>query len=653
MKKDGTETEHFFGPDGFFAKHLETYEPRRQQERLASEVDDFLNSKDSVFFAEAPTGVGKTFALLAPSLMWAIKNDKKILYLTKSLTLQTQLMKKDLAFFAHHLGFEMKCALLKGRQNYVCRRLVEEEKGHHGNLDFGDGGWATAHIQEWMDQTLTGDMAELKLGEHHKARRAFASDWKRCLGKHCSYYDQCFYYATLRDATFADLVVSNYHHFLTYRAKGQLFPFDFDLCICDEAHQLVSAYRSVAGEHVRWDEAKKLLGHPPTKMMSHRAQELVQRCYDQLDELKDQFVSSQNWPVGVGDRFALSFAGEIKPFGADFMSDATTLVGELGKVVTLCTAAEADEPIEAELLEWVRHLQGIKTGLESCLCSWRYPHWTYQCDSAGNVEVQPVTCETFIPPLFLGNGEAREDKDSNFKLIAVSATLSVDQSFDFFINESGLVPDRTLIVDSPFDLKNQMEIWVVDVGVDNTDVSYPYRVAAVAREYAVRNRGHCLVLLSKRETQEKVLRKFESLSEKGFEVLCSATLGEEQMIKRFVDAQGEKKILVGMDKLKEGLDLPGDQLTLVMIDRIPFDPPSSPVCQAKQVLLGKRCFGEYNLPLAKMKLKQAVGRLIRTSKDKGVVAILDPRILQRKNWKIESVFEPAPMSRIKVNFHDR
>jgi ATP-dependent DNA helicase DinG len=226
-------------------------------------------------------------------------------------------------------------------------------------------------------------------------------------------------------------------------------------------------------------------------------------------------------------------------------------------------------------------------------------------------------------------------------MVATSATLALEGRFDYWQRQTGLVPHRALVVDTPFNLKEQMEIWVVDMGLRVVDPSYDDTLARTAERLIEDNQGRTLLLVSSRRllgiVKERLLRKPRS-----YRVLVQDDLPRSELLRIF--REDTTSVLVGTVSFREGVDIPGDGLTQVIVDRIPFPHPRDPLVEAQNDALGKKAFSEETLPWAIMLLKQAVGRLIRSDADRGRVVILDGRVVQRREWHI---LEALPRVRVR------
>ncbi len=632
--------EDIFGSDGLLSMGMPEFEVREGQGELADAISQFLLSDERVFVAEAPTGTGKTYAVMVPAMLWAQRYGRRLLVLTSSVTLQEQLADKDIPALQAALGLELRCCLLKGRGHYACLRKALS-LGDEGFLSFdGDDGQLSQRIVAWSGETETGDLAELSLSANHPVLARIVSSHQTCLGKLCPCRDRCFYRRAMRRASESDVVVSNYHKYFAYRLDGEEFPIPCDLIVCDEAHAMSASARSVAAVSSRRGEWDHVLRHVPPAVKSlletsegdseKALADVLTSLRAQAEELflYLQLPQPENSPNNPYSDRVLASGGEL-----------TGGASRLAERVLSHPAAEDDEG-NLPAVQWALGLSDMARRLNQCCDTSRWPEWAYWHDHE-SLKCSPVTGAPMI-------SEVLDTPDAP-KIVAVSATMTVDGKFNFWAAETGLWPDETRIMPSPFNLSEQMSVHVVDLGVRVMDREYGERVAKVCRRYCVRNKGATLVLLSSRRLLESVAGYLKGhASADGYCVLAQGDKPSAELLAQFRKNDGEAKVLVGLASFREGVDVAGDALTQVIIDRIPFSHPDDPIVQARRALEGGKYFTAVELPRAKMRLRQAMGRLIRSKTDHGRVVILDSRITQKQQWKFIDSLPPAPLKRVVV-----
>ncbi len=653
--------EEILGKDGIFSRALERFEFRKQQLELANRIAFFLKSSNHLLAAEAPTGVGKTFALLAPALQWAQQEGETILFLTSGIALQEQLVEKDIPTLQRALGLELPFGLIKGRSNYVCLRRAQE-LGQEGYLSFRDGGNASRIIGEWLYMTETGDLSELELPELHPARERIASSSRTCLGSYCPLREQCFFQRSLRNCSRWRLAVANYHVYFAYRiGLGRSFPMRFGLVLCDEAHRMAEAARAVAAVESSGAEWQRLLRRLP-RLDSLNPLWLRGVGYDQqqcdsdglqLKSLSESLYGKIALKLPEGKGYA-HYPQELRSETEDLIDRSSQMVRRIHGLRELADMEGVDEENFrgcGELFRWGDELEKMGEALRWCSDMADYPHWAYWREGTG-LRSAPILGSHLIAQAFDSCGEemAHEGAEGpkEIKLVALSATMTLEGSFEFWSAETGLVPDETVLLDSPFDLKNQMQIDVVDLGVTVMDQDYVQRTAKVCRLYCRQNGGATLVLLSSRRLLNRVSDYLQRHAEKdGIEVLVQGDLPRLELLKKF--RSGSRQVLLGMASFREGIDIPGEALTQVIIDRIPFPHPEDPLVEARSALEGSSNFCKVVLPDAKMRLRQAIGRLIRSGSDHGKVVLLDGRILTRPAWNFLKVLpQGVPVRKVRV-----
>ncbi len=638
--------EKFFGPNGILEQRLPNFEFRRQQQDLAIKIEEFLRSDLHLLAAEAPTGVGKTYAMLIPAMLWAAENNETVLVLTSGITLQEQLIGKDIPALLDVLGLDLPYGLLKGRGNYACIRRAREI-GQEGFLDFeGDRGKASRDISSWLYSTETGDLSELALGDNHPAKERIASSYLTCIGSLCPYRDHCFYANVLRSASHWRIVVANYHVFFSYvLAQKKPFPVSYGLVLCDEAHKMEDAARSVTQISTDTREWKKLLRRAP-----------------KLERIDSFLLRS----VGCGaDEFAakiteLSRSSDVLfeqitatlPDGQSFTDYPEGLRTQTVEMLAKCDAVLRDLRLlqdqlsdenwghgaaeEGKAAAWGGELAEHRDALRWCSDVDNYPQWAYWREGSA-LKSLCVTGSEIIPPAF---------DDEEIKVVALSATMTVDGSFEYWSAETGLAPDSEIVLDSPFDLEHQMEINIVDLGLKVVSSGYAETVAKVCRKYSLNNGGATLILLSSRRLLGVVSAYMKQNALKDdLNVLVQGDLPRSELLGLF--KENKRSVLVGMASFREGIDVPGDALTQVIIDRIPFPHPDDPVGEARAQMESNN-FMKTVLPAAKMQLRQAAGRLVRSKTDRGKVVILDGRVISRSNWKILNILPKVPVKKFRI-----
>ncbi|MCL2009904.1 MAG: ATP-dependent DNA helicase [Synergistaceae bacterium] len=637
--------EDFFTPSGYLARRLDKYEYRPQQLTFAAAVHRFLlDPVKSTMAAEAPPGVGKTFAVLIPAIMEA--EDRNILFLTASIALQEQLIDKDLPKLRSILGKAGKSfsyGLLKGRGNYACLRRAAALS----NMFFHSSDETPLDLSRWLGETESGDFSELSLPSGHPLFLQAAASAGNCIGAGCPFRSRCFVIQSFRNAQDWQVVVANYHLFFSHILSGKgSFPVRYDWLVCDEAHRIPDAARSAATVEAGSEHGRALLR--PRALSGFEP--LFSRHDVNVTLFRERAAESREYLDALFALAELRYRqGEgITACDEELLHKGEELAGAFDKLLSPVRALEdrfmsggfehdSDLGEAASVVNWIDDLNEFRRSALWCLKVGSFPNWGYWRGSgakgAGTLMSAPVVCSEIIR-----NALSSEAPDKN---VMVSATLALDGDFSFWSRETGVRPEEKLVVESPFDFENQMEILVADVGVPVAAQGYDERVGRIVSKLCDDNGGRSLVLLSSTRLLRSVAGHMRG-RERAYEVLAQGDMPQRELLRRFRET--ETSALLGCVSFREGVDVPGDGLTQVIIDRIPFPHPNDPLIQARNALEGQKAFVKTTLPNAKMFLRQAVGRLIRGASDRGRVVLLDGRILDRGDWK---VLETLPRCRLR------
>ena len=633
----------FYSPSGTLSR-LPGYEFRPQQLEAALAVQDFLRDEAVRTFAlEAPTGVGKTFAVLVPALCEARRRGARILFLTAGIALQEQVIGKDLPGISRMLGMKLKFGLLKGRSNYVCLRTAQNA-AHALTLFGATEGQQT--LEPWLNETETGDLAELGLPMTSPLPADLAAGSRTCIGTSCPFRDRCFVIRAYRRAQEWDLIVANYTLFFSHILEGGgAFPVSYDWLVCDEAHRIADAARSSSAVSVGAESGASLFGPRAIQAFApiFRAQSLdageVQAHAERVrTELQNLFMSLPTLLPAGGE--LQSPNEELLHRGRTAADEAELMLRPLrpfeDRFMTGAFSDKAELARGAELMNWIDDVREFKRSLIWCLSVERFPHWAYWAE-AGGLTSRPVAPSEIVAEVI-----KKEDPE---KIVLTSATLTLGGKFDFWSRETGIPPDRGLVVGSPFDFQRQMEVLVLDVGLRVGEPGYDERMCRIMERLCDKNGGRTLVLLSSLRLMNAFAQRMKA-GKRDYTVLVQKEMPQRQLLKKFLE--DETSILIGSVSLREGVDVPGEGLTQVIIDRIPFPHPNDPMVRARTELEGGKGFVRVTLPTARIFLRQAVGRLIRRSSDHGRVVLLDVRAVEKKNWGILSSFPPCRCRKLSV-----
>ncbi len=605
-----------FEAGGVLSQAVVNYSPRSQQLEMAQAVEDaILHHKQLI--AEAGTGTGKTFAYLVPALL----SGGKVIISTGTKTLQDQLFNRDLPNVRDALKLPVAACMLKGRANYVCHHHLERAS-QEGRFVSRDDARYVQIIKTFAEHSKTGDKAELtEVPENATIWQNVTSTRDNCLGQDCAYYKDCFVMEARKKALAADVVVVNHHLFFAdvmLRDEGvsELLP-SANTVIFDEAHQLPDVAGLFFGEDVSTSQLMELCRD---STMAH------------LSLAKDCVTLGEAIP-------ALEKA--CRDFRLIFAYEGSRL--PVQKALALKGFGEAYQAMQARLLELTKVLESQSARdpqLEKCwqrgnaLCE-QLENWIIAEDAnlVRWVEVFTQSIQLHATPLSVADGFGKQLNAQPRAWIFTSATLAVKNDFSHYRSQMGLHAAETLYLQSPFNYESQALLYAPADMPDPNTPAYNASVVAACLPLIQASRGRAFILC----TSLRAMREIHALlkdafAENGMEypILLQGESTRSELLERF--RSHGNAVLVGSQSFWEGVDVRGEALSLVIIDKLPFAPPDDPVLSAridKMNAEGKNAFMEYQLPYAVVTLKQGAGRLIRDETDRGVLMICDPRLISK------------------------
>ena len=579
---------------------------------MAERIAAAINSC-SVFIAEAGTGTGKTFAYLVP----ALKSGGKVIVSTGTKTLQDQLFNKDLPMVRDALKAPVKIALLKGRANYVCPYHLQQSLADGRFLTREDAADAR-RISVFAKVTHTGDKAEcVEVSESSPVWNHATSTRENCLGQDCPDYKECFVMLARREAMAADLVVVNHHLFfadvmLRDEGMAELLP-ACNTVIFDEAHQLPEVATLFFGDTVSTAQILDLARDARTEGMLN-----ARDCLDLPTASREMEKVAKDLRLAVGlDAGRFSYGQlEEKP---DFLPALKALEAEVTKFAAILeTQAERAEGLEkcwqrsVELVQRLGEWQKITAG---------YVRWAEAFSQSLQLNSTPLDVAEIFRKQMGGHPRA---------WIFTSATLAVGSNFSHYCGELGLGEADTAVWGSPFDYEKNALLYSPTGMPDPNSAFYQEAVAEAAWPAIRASGGRAFVLCTSLRAMRRIRELLqEKLAAEGLELplLMQGEGSRSELLERFRFLGNA--ILVASQSFWEGVDVRGEALSLVVIDKLPFAPPDDPVLSARIDKLraaGRNPFMEYQLPRAVINMKQGSGRLIRDESDRGVLMICDPRL---------------------------
>lgn len=614
-----------FGPGGLLAQRFQGYEARVGQLELAYGTDRAFREGHNLL-AEAPTGTGKSLAYSVPATYHAARHGRRVAIVTANIALQEQLVTKDLPLLSELLPWKFTFALAKGINNYLCREQFDDAV----NEQVLAGGYAPgspeheqwSEVMRWAGTTKTGDLSELSFEPLVQLRPRFTTTSEDCLGKKCPNYQGCLAIQARRAARSAQVVVTNYHLFFAdlqiKRGGGEGVLPPYDLVIFDEGHKAADIARDffgfrLTGFQVRWatrllKASKKGTIPPLDPELQQRIHQLSDRFFDQLAAFarSDHYRARLRAPLTVAWEplaEALVESAEVLFRGvAEYGHLDSALLQELHNASDRCRLLASNLRAAGELADPSRMIYFIELSQagRASLCS--LP-----------IEVGPLLRETLF------------EHEKVRSVVVTSATLVSAGSFDFVAGELGAENAEELIAESPFDWESQCLLVMPGGIADPTDRKFAAEAAEAVVEAVREARGRTLCLF----TSYRVLDlAHQRLVREGlpYRVLRQGQAPRTTLIRQF--KEDVDSVLLGTESFWAGVDIPGEALSCVVVDRLPFDSPDDPLVDAV-TSRDRNAFKRFMVPRAILQFRQGIGRLIRTRTDRGVAVVLDRRVVDK------------------------
>ncbi|MCL6602345.1 MAG: ATP-dependent DNA helicase DinG [Paenibacillus sp.] len=672
---------------------LPHYESREAQDIMFGEVITALQDEKHLLI-EAGTGTGKSLGYLLPAIYQSVRTEEKVMVSTHTINLQDQLRERDIPLLTQVVPFPFKAAIFKGRGHYLCLRKFEHKINRRDFISPREDILTAAQMIVWLTQTESGDDEELNMGNRGgDFWETVASDTDSCLGRSCPWFRKCYYHRAKHEAGIADVVITNHSKlFADVKAGHQLLP-AYEHLVIDEAHHL----EDVAGKHLGMHMKHFTVIHTLSRLFkdtrngqlpalrqqlqsagSEQASEwslTIDRIYSDLITVKETWDVLSDKLFGLLPERSDAAAGEAgqlvmrllpskKPKNWEELASL-----ESGMISTLSDVLRSGDRMLNEMRDQegqsssdslITDIGGLFKDLAAIRDNVRFfmglndENVVYWLEANGNYRSKslqlyavPVDVSSQLKDLFF---------DKKKSIVLTSATLSVDKSFQFMIDNLGLneAADHgrlmTVLLPSPFHYREQALLVIPrdfpSVKGSVGDARFVDTLVQSLAEAAVTTRGRMMVLF----TSYRMLRQVydplkEALSSQEITVLGQGIEGgsRSKLIRRFQDSSAS--VLLGTSSFWEGVDIPGEALTCLAIVRLPFQPPNHPLAEAKSELLQaqkKNPFMKLSVPQAVIRFKQGFGRLVRTAQDRGIVIVYDTRVIESYYGKYFLYSLPGP-----------
>ena len=618
-----------------------SYEPRSQQIEMSYYVAESLENKHNLCI-EAPTGVGKSFAYLVSAIILSKQIHHPVIISTETISLQEQLIQKDIPLLHKLFDFEFDAVLAKGRSNYLCKRRLSLATGAHASDYLPFDSLKTqvediAIIAEDMQQCTKSDFS-IEIDD--RIWDTVCCELGNCKGPKCTFFRTCFYWKERKKWDNAEIIIANHALLFTDLklknmddAETSLLP-PYGALIFDEAHTL----EDCAANHLGIKLSKSGFRYQLNKLFNpERGKGLLMRSGE--DNLEMRAITAETHKAAevffnnVHEKLVKNRADELTIHKEGEVKDTITVsLNNLQKHLRNYINIQEDEDYKQELTSLLQKLTAYHSEFFDFL-NLNHPNFVYWIERKGQYEniflnAAPIKVNTLLQDLLFSR---------SFPVILTSATLSVNNSIEYFRNRVGFINGPEKILGSPFDYKNQIKLFTSRKIPLPNDEKYEEKLTEHIKHFLEQTHGKAFVLFTSYYLLKKVAEKLRNdLEEKGITIFVQGEgMSRTAMLKSF--KKDINSVLFGTSSFWMGVDVPGEALSNVIITKLPFAVPSHPLHKARAEIIeetGKSSFFHYSLPEAVLKFKQGIGRLIRKKNDKGIIVILDSRIITKHYGKM-------------------
>ena len=631
------------------------YEKRKNQIEMSELIDEGLFENNHTLI-EAETGSGKTLAYLIPLILRSINNNVNVVISTNTINLQEQILKQELPLIEKLLGVKLNYTLIKGRSNYVCRRKLDEFYLKNNKNE------ELKKVLEDIEISKTGDRADIKNKDIFKIWNEIKSEKETTLSVKCPYYDKCYYYNTKKNNEFNIFIVN--HNILILdsilRAENDisLIP-EYDSVVIDEAHNLENIARACYTKEFSFREINKYLGQ-----LYNRNAKTIDKSGNMLRLLEKISVSKETEDTiistldNIYDNTFIIMKKLIKMYPqipsngvradkiydlnvTDQMSNIKSSVKlldftlkEIGQIIKENKDKEVERAYQL-IKNYFKYIKD-KIAILNSFFAFDLKNNIYWLNYADNVfltlNITPYNISKLFSMGFISK-----------RLVLTSATLTVNGSFKYLENSLGLENVSSKIIESTFNYKDNMNIYIPsDISLPD-NFSFKQEMANFIYNYIVKKEGRSFILFTSYADLNYV-HDYISKKEHNLNILKQGDFERGQLLENFKKL--DNTVLLGTDSFWEGVDVKGEKLSNVIISKIPFQVPDDPIVKSISEMLGTKSFTEYQLPYATIKMKQGVGRLIRDKEDRGNIVILDKRIYSKGYGKM--IMKSLPKGNIEI-----
>lgn len=690
------DTEQYFSKNGVLSKMFEGYEYRKEQLNMARCIDTGINNEQPVV-VEAGTGTGKTLAYLIPAIQWALNNDKKVIVTTNTINLQEQLLDKDIPIVKEALGRDFKAGIIKGRNNYLCNKKYNDAVFDSPRDLTAKQIEQYGKIIDWGNKTETGDKNELKEEFDNSVWDMFSIEADMCANKKCPHFKECFFYKARKEKQNMDVLITNHSLYFSdlkirqengFMSDYGILP-HYDLVVFDEAHNITKVARNYFSQKISEYSFKRMMNALYIKSKKNTKNTLFYKVKDllmnennidikkygidkiELEHIKlvesganyfnlvkdtllnidpvneyDKKKKSKSIRIKKNNSYSNKLITSVEPKYKEFLDHCNTyntLVRNFIKDIRNITTLEDKNNIVDDYERGFSKFNNFFNTLEEInqLDDDDYIYWieANKYEKGSNV--------SFIATPLKINELMKQNLYDNLKnLVFTSATIAIKNDFKYFKDSIGLNNEKVKeeVIHSPFDYNNNM---VAYIPTDLPKTESNKAIATFIFNEILATKGKTFVLFTANNTLYWIGNELRNdLERNGMTVFIQGDYNRSELVEKFKNAKNP--VLFGTSSFWEGVDIKGEQLSNVIITKLPFGVPSDPINSAISEYLekkGKNKFKEFSLPEAIIKFKQGIGRLIRSKTDSGTITILDDRII--KMWYGKNFIDALPTENIK------